>query len=314
MSSFLHSIASVAIILLLTAAGYYCGHRGYINNAGKGMLSKILLRLCIPCMVISNFQSSFTKASLKEAGRGVWASFTIMATLMLLSLLVARLLKLERKQIGVFITLAGLSNAMFVGYPMCVQLFGEQSIPYIMVFYLATTTLLQTIGCGAIRFSGGSGKLFSQEMGKKLLTTPAILAIFAAFALLMLDIRLPSFLLSTLKYLSNCVTPIALLITGYIMYSIGLKSLRMDKTLAVGMFIRFILSPAVALLICRLFGVEGLLRNVIVVESAMPCPSQTAVFASEYGADEELAARGCSLSTLLSFAEIPLIMLVLNAL
>lgn len=312
MSTFFNSVSSVLVILLLTGAGWFCAWRGYLTESGKNMISKLLLRLCIPCMILSNFQTSFTRESLQDAGRGILTSFVILFILMLLSMLTIWVMRIPRRQAGVFLVLAALSNAMFVGYPMCLELFGEVCVNHVMVFYLADMICVQLFGCCAIRFSGGSDKLISAKMLKKLATTPAIVAISVAFVFLLLDVRLPDFVLSAAKYLSNCVTPLALLVTGYIIYSIGIKRLRFDKTLTVVMLFRFVLSPAVALLICRVFAVEGLLRSVIVVECAMPAPSQTVVFASEFGADDALAARGCSVSTLLSFIEIPLIMLLLK--
>ena len=314
MSTFLNSVSSVTVILLLTAAGYYLAWRGYLKEEGKNFLSKLLLRLCIPCLVISNFQAYFTVESLREMSTGLLVSFLLLIIQTLFALLAGKLLRLSRKQSGVFLVMSAYCNSMFVGYPMCRQIFGDACTVYVMVYYLASMVLLQVVGNGAIRYSGGSGKLFSKDIFLKILTTPAILAVAAASLLMLFDVRLPEIVLSAAKYMSNCVTPLSLIMTGYIIYTIGLKDLRFDKTLSVSLLLRFLLAPALTLLSCRLFGIEGLFRSVLVVMSAMPSPAQTVVFASEYGADEALAARGVAMSTLLNFAVIPLLMLLLNTL
>ena len=74
---------------------------------------------------------------------------------------------------------------------------------------------------------------------------------------------------------------------------------------------RFLLVPAAAFALCELFGVEGLARSVLLVETAMPVVTQTVVAAADYGADEEFAAQGAALSTLASFVIIPVLMLIL---
>ena len=74
---------------------------------------------------------------------------------------------------------------------------------------------------------------------------------------------------------------------------------------------RFLLVPAAAFALCKLFGVEGLARSVLLVETAMPVVTQTVVAAADYGADEEFAAQGAALSTLASFVVIPVLMLIL---
>ena len=63
---------------------------------------------------------------------------------------------------------------------------------------------------------------------------------------------------------------------------------------------------------CLLFGVEGLARDVFLVESALPVVSQVTVMAGAYGADEEYAATGACLSILGCFVSLPILMLVLG--
>ena len=63
---------------------------------------------------------------------------------------------------------------------------------------------------------------------------------------------------------------------------------------------------------CRAFGVEGLVRDVFLVESALPVVSQVTVMAGAYGADEEYAATGACLSILGCFVTLPILMLILG--
>ena len=117
--------------------------------------------------------------------------------------------------------------------------------------------------------------------------------------------------MSYCKYMNNLVTPLALLLTGYIIYEIGLKNLKLDRDLALVMLFRFLLVPGVSLALCEVFGVAGLGRSVLLVETAMPVVTQTVVAAADYGADEEFAAQGAALSTIACFVVIPVLMLIL---
>ena len=113
------------------------------------------------------------------------------------------------------------------------------------------------------------------------------------------------------KYMNNVVTPLALLLTGYIIHDIGLRNLHLDRILSVMMAFRFIAAPAICLGFCTLFGVTGLARNVYIVEAAMPVVTQTVVAAAAYGADEQFAAQGAALSTLACFIVTPILMMLL---
>ena len=109
------------------------------------------------------------------------------------------------------------------------------------------------------------------------------------------------------RYMNNLVTPLALLLTGYIIHELGLKNLRIDRALGAMLLFRFIAAPAVCALFCAAFGVAGLARSVYIVEAAMPVVTQTVVASAEYGADEQFAAQGadrCSVSSVRACAPV----------
>lgn len=311
METFLHSIASVAIILLLTATGYLCAAKGWMGTQSKAFLGKFLLTFAVPCMCVYGLTSNLDRSMILQAGTALLFLLGLDIVLVLTSLLAAKLLNLPRAQIGVFIMMCSLSNAIFVGYAMCSELFGSACSAYVMLYYLINTTFVQFIGGSLIRWGGSGDFGFSLKAVGSFLKTPAVLSVFVGFFLIIADIPLPSLVMSYMKYLNNTVTPMALVLTGYIIYEIGLKNIRINRTLAVMLLFRFVLSPLLCLLGCSVFGITGLARSVFAVESAMPIVTQTVVFASEYHADEKLAAQGAALSTLACFIVIPILMLLL---
>ncbi|MBO4914011.1 MAG: AEC family transporter [Oscillospiraceae bacterium] len=310
MESFFNAVGSVTIILLLTATGYLCGAKGWMKAESKAFISKLLMTIAVPCMCISGLRGNLTRDMLAGSVRLLAVPFLCNAAGFVLSFLAARLMKLPRKSLGVFLVMCSLSNAMFIGYPMCYELFGEECVPYVMLYYFANTCFTQTVAMGLIRWSGGSGGTTWKD-GLKFLTTPTVIALFIGFMLVLLDIELPSFIGSYMRYVSGLVTPVALILVGYIIYEIGLDKLRLDRTLAVALGFRFLLAPATYALCCALFGVSGLARSTFLGEGTMPVVTQTVVAAAQYSADERLAAEGAALSTLACFIVIPVLMLVI---
>ena len=312
METFLHSVASVAIILLLTATGYFCAAKGWMGREAKAFISKFVMRIAIPAMCIYGLTNNLTHEMVVESWRMLLVPFICLTLLFLLSFFVGKLLRLPRKQLGVFMMMSSLSNSVFVGYAMCSELFGDACTPHVMLYYLVSTSFTQLVGLTLIRWSGESGERV--PLGKslrKFITTPTVLGVFIGFALVLGDVQLPSLVTSYLRYMNNMVSPLALLLTGQIIYEIGLKNLRLDRVQGVMMLFRFLLSPALCALLCMVFGVSGLGRSVFMVESAMPVVTQTVVASAEYGADEQLAAQGAALSTLACFVVIPVLMMLL---
>lgn len=312
MEAFLNAVASVTIILLLTATGWFCGHKGWLKAESKAFLSKFLLSVAVPCMCVSGLRSNLTREMIGGSLLLLAVPFACNALNFVLSYFLAKLLRLPKKRAGVFMVMCSLSNAMFIGYAMCIELFGDPCVPYVMLYYLANTCFTQTLGMWLIRRAGESeGESGDWKRSLKFLTSPTVLALFLGFALVLLDVRPPSFIMSYLRYMSNTVSPLALVLAGYIIYEMGWDKLRLDRDLAIMLVFRFLLSPALYILCCALLGVEGLARDVNVVEAAMPVVTQTVVAASQYGADEQFAAEGAALSTLASFVVIPVLMVLL---
>ncbi len=310
MESFLHAVASVTIILLLTATGYFCAAMGWMSPQAKRFISKFTMSVAIPCMCVYGLTNNLTHELLALSLGFLLVPLLSTVGAFLLSLLVGRLLKLPRKRLGVFMMMCSVSNAIFIGLPMCTELFGEACTPYVMLYYLVNTSFVQLVGLSLVRWAGEGGG-FDKRMIKKFLTTPAVIGVLVSFVLVFTGIRLPSLVMSYCKYMNNLVTPLALLLTGYIIYEIGLKNLKLDRDLAIMLLFRFLLVPGVSFALCELFGVAGLGRSVLLVETAMPVVTQTVVAAADYGADEQFAAQGAALSTLACFVVIPVLMLIL---
>lgn len=311
METFVHSISSVMIILMLTAVGYFCGARHWMGQETKAFIGRFLLSLAVPCMCIYSLKTSVDRDMLEQSGKMLLTVFLCSALSFLAAYIFARLLRVPRRRFGPFLVMCALSNSMFVGAAMCTELFGESSMPYVMLYFCISTGFTQTVGMGLIRWSGTNDSGFSPAMFAKLLKLPTIWGVVIGYLLVLADIDLPPLVMAFGKYMNGVVTPLALLLTGYIIYEIGLKNLRADRILTAALIFRFLLAPALCWMFCLLLGVDGLGRSVFVVESAMPVVTQAVVASSEYGADEQFAAQGAAVSTLACFVVIPVLMMLL---
>ncbi|MCR5825773.1 MAG: AEC family transporter [Oscillospiraceae bacterium] len=310
MAEFLHAVASVMIILMLTATGWICGKQGWMTAQTKTFLSKFLLTMAVPCMSIYGLRNNLTREMLGSSLSLLAVPYISIASLFALSYLFARLLRLPKRRRGVFMVMCSLSNSMFVGYAMCTQLFGEACVPYVMFFWFASTCFTQTFAMWLIRRSGEAGG-GSWRQSLAFLHSPTVLGVCTGITLVLLDVHLPSFLMSYLRYMNNVVSPLALILTGYIIYEMGWDKLRLDRDLSVTLACRFLLGPALFVLLCGVMGIDGLARSTFIVQASMPTVTQTVVASAQYGADEQFAARGAAVSTLASFVVIPVLMVIL---
>ena len=307
----LHSLNAVGVVLILTACGYVCAALGWITPEVKSFLSKYLMRFAVPVMCIYSLRSNLTLELLMSFWRMLLIPLICSFALYALAGLAGRAFRLEPKQNSVYKLMCSVSNAMFIGYSMCLELFGEACTPYVMTYYLVNTAFAQLVGVAGIRRAGGTDGHSPKDAILAFFKTPSILGVLAGLLLIVTDLHLPTLAMSCMKYVNNTVTPLALLMAGNTIHEIGLKKLRLDKVQLSVMAFRFLIAPGLCLALCAVLGVTGLARNVLVVQTAMPVLTQAVVASTEYGGDERMAAQGVAITTLACFVVIPALMLLL---
>ena len=314
MAGFWNAVSACVVLLMLMSVGYFMGVWGWMTSAEKKFISKFIVNIAVPCNCLVGLLNNLDRSSLFQAGGMVLAGVLAVVANLLISALVAVLLRLPRARWGVFVAMAGLSNTIFIGIPVCTQLFGEASMPYIMLYYLGHTTFLQSVGIMLVERAGTKpgGKNGPVKFLKDMFTKPPILAVIGSILLLVLGLRPPEPVMRFANYISGSVSPLALIYCGFIVYEVGLKNLKFLRGLPTMLVMRLLLSPVICLACCSLLGMEGLPLQVFVVESALPVVSQVTVMAGAYGADEEYAATGSCLSIFGRFISLPVLMLILG--
>ena len=75
--------------------------------------------------------------------------------------------------------------------------------------------------------------------------------------------------------------------------------------------LRLAVYPLLILGVLKLFNIDSILCNTIVLLSAMPMAGTTAILADKYGCGPEIASQTIFVSTLLSIVTLPVFMIVL---
>ena len=309
-----NAVSAVFLLFSLMAVGYFLGVFGWMGSGEKKFLSRFVVNIAVPCNCLVGLLNNLKHEDLARAGQMMVFTVSSIVLTLALSALAATLLRLPRSRWGVFVPMAGLSNVLFVGLPLCTQLFGEVCVPYVMVYYLSNTIFTQSLAVVLIERAGsqpGKGGSLAHRM-LDMLRKPPIVGMAVSIVLLVLGLRPPELVMRFASQISGSVTPLALIYCGYIVYEVGLKNLRFLQGMPTMLVIRLIVSPLICAAFCLLGGVSGLAMRVFIVESALPVVSQITVMAGAYGADEEYAATGACLSMLGCFFTIPVLMLILS--
>ena len=154
MDGFFSAISASLVLLLLMAVGYFMGKIGWMTASEKRFLSKYIVNIAVPCNCITGLLNNLDHDSLLQAGIMVLSGMMGVAVTLVLSMALAKVLRLPKERWGVFVAMAAFSNTLFVGLPVSTQLLGEVCVPYVMMYYLANTTFVQSAGILLIERSG----------------------------------------------------------------------------------------------------------------------------------------------------------------
>ena len=141
LQNFGNAVSAVIVMLLLMSVGYVCGLLGWVNLDAKRFLSQFVVNIAVPCTCITGLLNNLSHDMLGEMGHMVVSALVGVGLTMLLSVLLVIPLKLPKERWGVFVAMAGLSNTLFIGLPLCTQLFGEPGVPYVMLYYMGNTMI-----------------------------------------------------------------------------------------------------------------------------------------------------------------------------
>lgn len=133
------------------------------------------------------------------------------------------------------------SNTIFMGIPINLALFGEDSLPYVLIYYVANTMFFWTFGVYEISLD--NKKLKAKNSIRKTLKnifSPALLGFVFAILFTILNIKLPKAILDSSKYLGSLTTPVAMLFIGESLYYTNFKKLRFTREVIGVLLGRFI--------------------------------------------------------------------------
>jgi len=311
---FFDTIASIFSIVLIIMTGYVFMEKGWLNQEVGKVFSQIITNLAIPSYMLWNLMSTFTKEKLIHIAPGLAVPFLSIVVCYIGGYLVAKLFGIKKEHQGTFYSMFAFSNTIFIGLPVNLALFGEESMPYVLLYYIANTTLFWTIGTNGIRKDGAVAQERGQarvnsEMLKKIFSPP-LMGFMLAIVFILLDITLPHFLLDTFRYLGNMTTPLSMLFIGIAIYGVKLKNIKISKDMVVILLGRFVIAPLIILGITYALPLPILMKKVFIIQASLPVMTLTAVVAKSHQADAEYAAVMTTVTTISSMITIPIYMLI----
>ena len=311
MDIFLRSISGILVILGVILVGFVIGEKGWFDDKSRGLLAKLVTQVALPCYMLYTITQRFTAADLLIMLPALRFPALSMVILLGIATAVARIFAVRQDRRGLFISMFFNSNTIFVGLPINQALFGDASIPYVLIYYMCNTTFFWTLGTYLIQRDGEGEAQFDLKTSLKKVFSPPLMGFLLGLVLVMLQIKLPAFLASDLQYLGNLTTPLSMIFIGLSVSHVGVKQLVLGKDQLLILLGRFLVAPLLMATIVYWVPLPSLMKQVFIIQSAMPVMTNAPVVARLYGADSDYAAVMVTETTLATMVVIPILMLLM---
>ncbi|HUW41743.1 MAG TPA: AEC family transporter [Rectinemataceae bacterium] len=308
---------SVLSVLLMIGLGFLLAKRGRFGSEAASIISRLVVLVGLPAYMVSNLMGGYDRAKILAMLPGLPIPLAVMAASYALARFAARAIRVVEGRRGTFASMFALSNTIFIGLPVNLILFGEKSLPYVLLYYVVNTSFFWTVGVygiardGALRTGGPAPKIVSLDSLRRVFSPPLI-AFLASAALIMAGLRLPVFFLDLARSVGNMTTPLSMIFIGITIAAVDWKLVRPHLDVVLVVLGRFVATPLLLAFAVHWTELPLLMKRVFLIEASMPSMTQAPILAKAYGADAEYAGLITSLTTVASMATIPLYMALIG--
>ena len=315
MSLFLTSITSIIPIIAIIVLGYILQVKGWFGDAFGPNLSRLIMNVALPASIFVSVMKYLTLDKLISLSGGLLYTFVAFILGYIVAYIAVVLFKVRPGRRGTMISTFVNANTIFIGLPLNVALFGDQALPYFLIYYITNTISTWTLGVYLMTSDSKSGqsKETSKFDWKKLLPAPLV-GFLVALLFLILRISIPDFATNTLTYVGNIVTPLSLIYIGIVLAKAGLNTITFDKDTIVTLVGRFILAPLIMLLVLKFFAPNMAIVEfkTFMIQSATPALAVLPILANQGKGDVEFSTNVVTLSTVLFIVVIPILQTLLG--
>jgi len=281
----------VAPVLVCAAIGFTWARLGLPFETP--FVTSLVTNIAAPCLILA----TLTKLNVSAEAFGQMAGAGALA-LLIFMVVAAAVLKAAKLSLHSFLPAMMFGNTGNMGLPLALFAFGETGLALGIAFFAVNAVAQFTLG--ALISSG------SMSLGR-LVRTPVLWAVSVALVSMFSGVKPPTFIASTLTLLGNIAIGLMLLALGVSLARLKVRSL--GRTFGLAVF-RLAMGFGVGLGLTYVLGLEGAQRGVVILACSMPVAVFNYLFAQRYGREAEEVASVIVTSTLISFATLPLLLLV----
>ena len=289
-------------LFLLLILGFVLFKCHIFDEYTNKKISALIVNVASPMLIISSIagvEGSNKSIVFLMIGAGIlmYIGFIILGKI------INRLFPFPKKDWPVYECMVVFANTGFMGYPVLLDVFGQEAVFYASLIHMAFNFFVYTYAIMCL--TKGDDSEF--KLNFKQLLTPGIILIFVGIFIYLFDIQLPSVLMDTINSVGSLTAPLSMMMIGSSLAVYPIKDSFTDWRSYVFAFVRLMIVPFVTMIMCRLLHIDAYYANITIITNAMPVGSMVLMLATQYNANVKIVTRNIIVSTLLSVITIPIV-------
>ena len=311
-------LSQILVLFILAAIGFVSGKTGYLPEKAGTVVSKLVMRVTMPALILSKMLSAdFSADNYFDGLKLVAVALVTLLLIFAITRPFTRLMKIPDKSRNVYCMQSLFGNVIFFAFPLFQALFGDIGVLYALFFNVGNDILLWTLGIYLAGKHKGGG--FGNAL-KHILNMNMIMFIIGLILVLSnLSAKLKGGVVyQTADMIGKATSPLSMIFVGLVMASskgmfknLGKKMLSILLALQKQLIVP-VLAGLVLLFAVKQGWISEVVMMIAVMQLAMPVGTLTVSIAAEYDSDYEMAADNVFVSTLLSIITLPLIAYLLK--
>lgn len=289
-------------LFLLLVLGFVLFKCHIFDEYTNKKISALIVNVASPMLIISSIagvEGSNKSIVFLMIGAGIlmYIGFIILGKI------INRIFPFPKKDWPVYECMVVFANTGFMGYPVLLDVFGQEAVFYASLIHMAFNFFVYTYAIMCLT-KGDDSKF---KLNFKQLLTPGIILIFVGIFIYLFDIQLPSVLMDTINSVGSLTAPLSMMMIGSSLAVYPIKDSFTDWRSYVFAFVRLMIVPFVTMIMCRLLHIDAYYANITIITNAMPVGSMVLMLATQYNANVKIVTRNIIVSTLLSVITIPIV-------
>lgn len=319
MEIFYLTLTQMLVMFCFIAIGFVLKKAKLLPDDAGTVLSKLENYVLVPAMIINSFMEYCNVDNLKANYKIVLFSTGLTLLGIALAMPLSRFFAKEKNLSGkeaeyrrnIYKYALSFGNFAFMGNAIALGVLGDAGLFKYLLFTLPLNIAVYGWGTMILIPKGEEKKSVLSS-----LLNPVFISLLVGVVLGLTGVKrfMPQFFTTTIDNAKNCMGPIAMILTGFIVGGYGVKGLLKKKRIYLAAFLRLIVIPGAMLLLIRALGADDEIMQLALFGFATPLGLNTIVFPAAYGGDTKTGASMALISHTLSVITLPVMYLIFIAL